>query len=66
MLDAGGMIPSTMIVWYYLVKLNMYMGNNTGIPTSGVFLKDILSRNKADKHRNVYSCFLLTTTEELI
>ena len=46
-----------MAVWYYLIMLNMYVGSNTGIPASGVFLVDILNMNKADKHRKVHGHF---------
>ena len=38
MLHAGNMIPSTMTVQYWLVKVNMYIGDKTDIPSSGVFL----------------------------
>ena len=49
--------PRTMAVWNYLIMLNRYVGSNTGIPASGVFLVDILNMNKADKPRKVRSHF---------
>ena len=54
---ARSISPRTMAVWYYLIMLNMYVGSNTGIPASGVFLVDILNMNKADKHRKVRGHF---------